>query len=151
MGNSAGMRNSAGSVVHTGRTRGTGGVYIARRTIRVQPLLLVNNGITIVILDGETKTRRVNALVAEEQERAEAGLGQEVKHTVKDGFGVGRDDVATLTETPRNRVQDPQESSQAATHDESALDIGAVVDGVTAGLPNELVYDVDESEAAWIH
>jgi hypothetical protein len=145
------MRNSAGSVVRAGHTRGTSGVDVARRAIRMQPLLLVNNGIAVVVLDGETKTRRVNALVAEEQERAEARLGQEVKHTVKDGFGVGRDDVATLTETPRNRVQDPQESSQAATHDEGALDIGAVVNGVTAGLPNELVYDVDESEAAWIY
>jgi hypothetical protein len=145
------MRNRAGGVVRAGRTRGTSGVYIARRTIRVQPLLLVNNGITIVVLDSETKTRRVNALVAEEQERAEAGLGQEVKHTVKDGFGIGRDDVTTLAETPRNRVQNPQESSQAAAHDEGALDISAVVDGVTAGLPNELVYDVDESEAAWIY
>jgi hypothetical protein len=144
------MRNSTGSVVHAGRSGGTGGVYIARRTIRMQPLLLVDNGITIVILDSETKTRRVNALVAKEQERAEAGLGQEVEHTIEDGFGIGRDDVTTLAETPRNRVQDPQEGSQAATHDEGTLDIGAVVDGMTAGLPNELVYDVDESEAAWI-
>jgi hypothetical protein len=145
------MRNSAGSIVRTGHTRGTSGVHVARRAIGMQPLLLVDNSVAVVVLDGETKTRRVNALVAEEQERAEARLGQEVKHTVEDGFGVGRDDVATLAETPRNRVQDPQESSQAATHDEGTLDIGAVVDGVTAGLPDKLVYDVDESEAAWIY
>jgi sulfate adenylyltransferase subunit 1 (EFTu-like GTPase family) len=142
------VRNSAAGVVDAVSTRGTGGVHIARGTIGVQPLLLVHDGIAIVVLDSEAKTSRVNALVAEDQERTEAGLGQEVKNTVEDGFRVGRDDIAALAKTPCDGIQDPQEGSQAAAHEEGALDIGTVVGGVTARFPDELVYNVDESEAA---
>jgi hypothetical protein len=37
--------------------------------------LLVDNSITIVILDGQSKTSWVNALVTPDEESTEAGLG----------------------------------------------------------------------------
>jgi hypothetical protein len=69
--------------------------------------LLVNNGITIIVLDGKTETSRVDALVAPEEESTEYRLSQEVENTVEDSLGVGRDEVGTLANTPSNGVDDP--------------------------------------------
>ena len=102
----------------------------------------------VVILDGETETSGVNIPVSPDEEGTEDRLGQEVKDAVEDGLRVWRDDVATLGNTPSDRVQDPEECSEGSAHQECALDILAEVPGVRARLPDQLVNDVDEGEVA---
>lgn len=69
--------------------------------------LLVNRRITLVVLDGKTKTSGVNALVSPDEKSTEDGLSEEVEDTVEDSLGVWRDEVTSLADAPRNGVQDP--------------------------------------------
>lgn len=110
--------------------------------------LLVKERITFVVLDGKAETSGVNVPVSPDEESTEARLGQEVKDTVEDSLGVRRDDVATLADTPCNWVQDPQESGERSAVQEGTLNIASVGAGVSAGLPDQLVDDVDECETA---
>ena len=70
---------------------------------------LFRNGVVGVgvVVDVDAKLLRSDVTVAPDEESTEAGLGDEVKDGVEDGLGVGRDDVATLAETPGNGVEDP--------------------------------------------
>jgi len=111
--------------------------------------LLMHNRVRIpIVLDAQAQTSRVNVAVAPDQQRAKDRLSQEVQDAVEDGLRVGGDDVSALTKTPRDGVQDPQEGSQAAAHEEGALDIAAKKFRVQTGLPDELVDNVDEGKAA---
>jgi hypothetical protein len=116
---------------------------------RVESTLLPHDRITIVVSDRHADRRGVDVTVAPDEEGAEDGLGDEVEDTVEDGFRVGRDDVATLAETPGDGVQDPEEGCQGATVGEALADFGAVAGGVAASFPDELVEDVEEGNAAW--
>jgi hypothetical protein len=69
--------------------------------------LLVDDRITIVVLDGKSKTGRVDVLVTPEEEGTEDRLGQEVEDTVEDSLRVGRNEVGTLAYTPGDGVDDP--------------------------------------------
>jgi hypothetical protein len=110
--------------------------------------LLVDERVTIVILDSQTETSGVDVPVSPDKERTEARLGQEVEDTVEDCLGVRRDDVSTLTDTPCNRVQDPQESGERSAVEESLLNITSIRARVSAGFPNQLVDNVDECKTA---
>lgn len=96
--------------------RGSVGVTIGGTDVRdisrtinrtIRPPLLVNQRITIVVLNRETKTSRIDVLVAPDEESTEDGLREEVEHAVENGFGVGRDDVAAFCEAPGYGVKDP--------------------------------------------
>lgn len=67
----------------------------------------MNSSITLIIPNSQTKTSGINAPMSPDEESTEDGLSEEVKNTVEDGLGVRRDEVATLTDTPCNRVQKP--------------------------------------------
>ena len=110
--------------------------------------LLADVVVTLVVHDVHANVGRVDVAVAPDEESTEAGLGDEVKDGVEDGLGVGRDDVATLAETPGNGVQDPQESSQRTAVQEALGDLRAVASGVAAGLPDKLVDNVEKRNAA---
>jgi hypothetical protein len=110
--------------------------------------LLGDRSVMVVILDGKTKTSRVNVPVSPDKESTEDWLGQEVEDAVEDGLRIWRNDVAALGNTPCNGVQDPQECSQGSAHEECTLDIATEVPGVRARLPDQLVDDVDESKVA---
>ena len=110
--------------------------------------LLMNNRIAIVVPDCHANRRRVDVAVTEDEKSTEAGLRDEVEDTVEDGFGVGRDDVATFAETPGYGVQNPEECGKRATHHEAAAYIAAVARGVLAGFPDEHVEDVEHCNAA---
>ena len=92
--------------------------------------------IAIVVLDSETETRGVNLQVAVDEESAEDRLGEEIENRVENGFGVGRDDIATFAETPGNGVENPKECSQTAAHEEDTADVTSVSVGVAAGFPD---------------
>ena len=49
-----------------------------------------------------------------DKESSEDWLGQKIKDTVEHSLGIWCNDVATLTDGPSDRVQDPEESSQRA-------------------------------------
>lgn len=110
--------------------------------------LLADMIVALVIHDGHANVGRVDVAVAPDEESTEAGLGDEVKDGVEDGLGIGRNDVATLAETPGNWVQDPQECSQGTTVQEALGDLRAVASGVAAGLPDKLVDNVEKRNAA---
>lgn len=110
----------------------------------------MHNRITIVIADSHTDRCRVDIAVAPNEKSTENRLSDEVEDAVEDGLRVGRDDVATLAETPGNGVQEPQECGQGAAVCEALANFGAVAGRVTASFPDELVKDVEQSDAAWV-
>ena len=116
---------------------------IVRRT------LLVNNRITVIIPDGHTDRCRVDVAVTPDEESTKTGLSNEVKDTVEDSLRVGRNDVATLAETPGNGVQDPEQCGQGTAVGEALADFGAIASSVAAGFPDELVDDIEEGDAAY--
>jgi hypothetical protein len=128
-------------------------------------LLLVDECITIVILDGKAKTSRVNVPVSPDEEGTEDGLRQKVQHTVENSLRVGGDEVASLADAPCNGVQDPcaqmlalfqqwrvvrltEECSHRSANGECSLDVASVGASVKARLPDKLVDNVYEREAA---
>jgi hypothetical protein len=58
--------------------------------------------------------------------------------------------LRALADSPRDWVQDPEQSSQASTVQESLLDIASECLGVDARLPCELVDDVEQSDTTYI-
>lgn len=111
--------------------------------------LVLNRGVLlVVIVDVETKASGVDATVTPDEKSTEDRLGDQVEDTVEDGLGVGRDNVATLTDTPGNGVKDPEKSGERTAHGEAAADVLAEDVGVTATLPDKDPDDVEESDAA---
>jgi len=110
--------------------------------------LVAHSAVLAVVGNVKAHASRVNVAVAKDEESAEDWLGDEVKDTVKDGLGIGRDDIATLAKTKGNGVERPDDEGQAAAPDEDLADITAKVAGVLAGLENEHVPDPEESNAA---
>ena len=62
----------------------------------------------------EAQGSRINIAMTPEQQSTEAWFGKDVENTIEDSFGVRRDDVATLAESPGNRIKEPQEHGPAA-------------------------------------
>jgi hypothetical protein len=58
-------------------------------------VLLLNQGITIIVLDSKTKSRWVDVAVAPDEKGAEDGLSKEVKHAIEDSLAIRSDDVTT--------------------------------------------------------
>jgi hypothetical protein len=69
--------------------------------------LLMDERITIVVLDSETKTSGIDATVAPDEEGSEDRLRQEVEYSVEYSLGIRSDHVATLAQSPSNRIKDP--------------------------------------------
>jgi hypothetical protein len=111
---------------------------------------LVLNGrvLLVVVVDVKTETGRVNTAVTPDEKGTKDRLGDQVENTVEDSLRVSRDDVATLTDTPGEGVQNPEKSGERATQGEAAADILAENVGMTATLPDEDPDDVEESKAA---
>ena len=63
----------------------------------------------------------VDVAVAEEEDGAEDWLGKDVEDTVEDSFRVWRNDIATLAETPSDRIHEPEEDGP-----ETAGEIGCI-------------------------
>lgn len=60
-------------------------------------VLLVDDWvISTVVVNGEAELRGGNVAVAPNEESTEHRLGEHIQDTVKDGLGVGCDDVTTL-------------------------------------------------------
>lgn len=87
--------------------------------------------------------------MAEEEQRTKDRLRDKVEDTVEDSLRVRRDDVATLTDTPGNGVQDPDDGCQATACYKYLANILADVVGVLASFPGELIDDIDKSDAAY--
>jgi len=111
-------------------------------------LVLLENVFLVVVVDVDTETSWVNVSVTDDEKSTEDGLGQEIKDTIEDGLGVRRDDVATLTETPGNWVQEPEERGEGTAHEEDLANVGTDGRSVAASLPDENPEDVEESSAA---
>lgn len=91
----------------------------AVNTVGVVRTLLVSGGKTtgdswvlIVVANAETKTRRLDVAVAEDEEGTENWLGEQVEDTVEDGLRVGGNNVTTLANTPGDRVESPEKGCQ---------------------------------------
>jgi hypothetical protein len=55
----------------------------------------VDECVTIVVLDGQSKASGVNVLVTVDKKSAEHWLGQEVEYTIEYGFRIRGDDITT--------------------------------------------------------
>jgi len=111
-------------------------------------LILDSGVLLVVVVDVETEASRVDVTVTENEESAEDRLGDQIEDTIEDSLRIRRDDIATLTDTPGDRVQDPKEGGERAAHGEAAADILTENVGVTAALPDKDPNNVEESSAA---
>lgn len=133
------------AVSAVGNTLVCSGVVGGRRGVLLAGELSI---LLIVVVDVKTKLGRVDVTVAPDEESTEDRLGEQVEDTVENGLGVRSDDVATLADTPGDRVQNPEECSQATAHEEGAADVLAQGVGVLAGLEGEDPDDEQKSDAA---
>lgn len=109
----------------------------------------MNDGVSaVVVTDVKTERLRADVAVTPDEKRTEDGLSEEVEDSVKDTLRVDGDDVASLAHTPCDGVQGPEECGERSTNEESLASVGADAIGVLAGLPDEHVEDVEESDAA---
>jgi len=111
-------------------------------------LILDSGVLLVVVVDVETEASRVDVTVTENEESTEDRLGDQIEDTIEDSLRIRRDDIATLTDTPGDRVQDPKEGGERAAHGEAAADILTENVGVTAALPDKDPDNVEESSAA---
>lgn len=100
------------------------------------------------LMHNESKLSRINLVVAEDEQEAKDGLGEDIQDTVEDGLGVGVDDIAALGQAPGDRVQEPQEEGQHATLHERALDGSPKGIRMTATINGKLVGDEEEGGRA---
>jgi hypothetical protein len=84
--------------------------------------LLVDNCVSVVVLNCHANRGRVDVAVAPGAKSPEARLGEKVEDAVEDGLRVGRYDVAAFAKTPSYRIKDPQERSHTATVQEVLAD-----------------------------
>ncbi|KAI7223858.1 hypothetical protein KC333_g99 [Hortaea werneckii] len=125
------------------------GSAIAIRMTVGAVLLAVNGDILlVVVVDVQTETGGVDAAVAPDEQRTEHRLREQIKDTVEDGLRVGRNDVATLTQTPCDGVKGPEEGSQTTAVEEGATNVPAHGVGVLASLPAEDESNVEEGSTA---
>jgi hypothetical protein len=87
--------------------------------------------------------------MAEEEQRTKDRLRDKIENTVEDSLRVRRDDVAALTDTPGNGVEDPDDGCQTTTRYKDLANILADVVGVLAGFPGELINDIDKGDTAY--
>jgi hypothetical protein len=71
------------------------------------PVRTIGVDTLIDISDAESKTGRINIAMAPKKQGAKHRLGKEVQDAVEDGLRVGRDDIASLADTPGNGVENP--------------------------------------------
>ena len=102
----------------------------------------------VVVVDVQTKSRRVDVAVAPDEKSTKDGLSQHIENTIEDGLRVRRDVVATLAKAPSDGVERPQKSGQRTTLEESSADVLAHGVCVLASFPGELVDDVEQRSAA---
>jgi len=109
--------------------------------------LVVEVVLLVVVVDVKAHTGGVDVAVTEDEHGAEDGLREQVQDSVKDSLTVAADDVAALAETPGDWVQEPEEGGERTAHEEGSSNVAAESRSVATGLPDELVDDVEESEA----
>lgn len=107
-----------------------------------------NSRVLIVITDAQTEASRVNVAVAEDKQSTENRLGEKVQDTVEDSLRIRSNDVAALSHTPGDRVDNPEDGGEGTAPQEDTANISAEVVGVNASLPSQLVDNVEKSSAA---
>lgn len=96
----------------------------------------------------KTESGGVNGAVKSEEDEAEYDLEQKVQDRIEDCSAVRVDDIATLRQGPANGVHDPDESSPCSPDEEGFANIGTKELGVTPGLEEKLVNDIENRHAA---
>jgi hypothetical protein len=82
--------------------------------------------------------------VTPEQDGTENWLREKIQDSVKDGFGIWRDDVATLANAPGDWVTDPHDERDGTASEKDTTDITSNAVGMDANFPCKLVHDVGE-------
>ena len=70
-------------------------------------VLLANGDGFIEVTDVQAELLWRNVAVAEDEQGAKDGLGDDIENAVEDGLAIGMDDVTTFTEAPGNGVEEP--------------------------------------------
>lgn len=63
----------------------------------------------VIATSSQSKARRINIAVSEEQQDAESNLGSKIQNAVEDGLRVRSNHVASLADAPGNGVQEEDE------------------------------------------
>lgn len=104
--------------------------------------------VVIIIADMKPKSGRVDVAVAPEKKSAEDRLSHDIENPIEDGFRVWSDDVAALTQSPGDGVEEPKEDSPDAADRISAGDVTTEGDGVFASGPGDGPCNPKESGTA---
>ena len=83
-----------------------------------------------------------------EQKGTENWFGHNIQDTVEHSLRVGRNNVATLGQSPSDRVEEPEEGSPGADDEVGLRDIRPNGSCVLAAGPDECPRNPEESEAS---
>ena len=100
-----------------------------------------------VVANVHAQPARVDVPVAPQKKSTKHWLGQDIKNTIEDSFGVGCNQVAALGQTPGDWVEEPQEDSPDATDQIYLADIRSDRISMFAGRPGDCPSNPEESEA----
>lgn len=104
--------------------------------------------IVIIVADVKTESGRVDITVTPKEESTEDRLSQDIEDAVKDGFRVRRDDVAPLTESPGDRVQEPKKNGPDTADGVRLRDIGPKCRSMLAGSDGNGIGDPKEGKTS---
>ena len=102
-------------------------------------------------MEGEVltaKARWLDVLVTPKEESTEYRLSHDVQNAVEDSFGIRRDHVTALGESPSDRVQEPEEDSPDTANQVYFGHIWANGSSVLARGPGDSPGDPEEGNAA---
>jgi hypothetical protein len=116
--------------------------------LMVCTMAIMSERVIFVIADVDAEARDIDVAMTPEKEEGEDWLGAEIKDTVEDGLGVRRDNVTALTQSPADRVKEPQEDGPDTRDNVDSMDISAEVFSVGSALEEEGVDDEEECGTA---
>ena len=96
----------------------------------------------------ETKISWTDVPVAPEQKSTEDRLGHHIENSIENSLGIRMDDVASLGNTPSNRVQEPQTDGQDTASQIDPVDSRTKSLGVLARHEHQDIHDVQEGNHA---
>ena len=126
---------------------GVAGVSMVDTVALRDSLVLLHDILLVVVVDVDTETSWVDVLVAKDEKSTENWLGEQIKDTVEDGLAVGRDDIATLAETPGDWVQEPKDRGEGTAKEENLANVRTKGGGVTTSLPDKDPENVEKCNA----
>lgn len=105
-------------------------------------------GVIGFVADMKSESGWVDIAVAPEEKSAKNRLGHDIEYPIENGLRVWSDDIAALTESPGDGVEEPKEDGPDTADGICAGDVAAEGEGVLASSPSDGPCNPKESGTA---